>query len=133
MIFNPHPHTDRYSRCATVSLERLILAKKKVRGNVITDHDHLLNEKEAVYLSRKQGFKVLPEAEKSAGVHAHILAFGVRKEIRPNSGVEETIAKIHEQEGIAAAAYPLRYVGESDRAKWRGLDCVKIPQPSLLL
>jgi len=131
MIFDPHTHTDRYSRCATVSLERLILAEKeKVHGIVITDHDHLLNEKEAVYLSRKHGFKVLPGVEISAeGVHAHILAFGVRKEIRPNLGVEETIAKIHEQGGIAAAAHPLRYVNGLDRDKWRGLDCIETLNP----
>jgi len=131
MIFDPHTHTDRYSRCATIGREKLILAeKKKAHGTVITDHDHLLNEEEAAYLGRKHGFKVLPGVEISAeGVHAHILAFGVRKDIRPNLGVEETIAKIHEQEGIAVAAHPLRYVGELDRAKWRDLDCIEILNP----
>jgi len=53
MIFDPHTHTDRYSRCATISLEKLILAeKKKVDGIAITDHDHLLNEEETDHLSR---------------------------------------------------------------------------------
>lgn len=131
MIFDPHTHTDRYSRCATISLEKLILAeKKKVDGIAITDHDHLLNEEETDHLSRKHGFKVLPGVEISAeGIYAHILAFGTEREIRPNLGVEETIAKIHEQGGIAVAAHPLRYVDELDRGKWRGLDCIETLNP----
>jgi len=86
MIFDPHTHIDRYSRCSTISLEKLILAEMdEVDGIAITDHDHLLSEKEADYISRKHGFKVLPRVEISAeGVYAHTLAFGIEKEIRPN-------------------------------------------------
>jgi len=72
----------------------------------------------------------LPGVEISAeGIYAHILAFGTEREIRPNLGVEETIAKIHEQGGIAVAAHPLRYVDELDRGKWRGLDCIETLNP----
>lgn len=131
MIFDPHTHTDRYSRCSTISLEKLILAgRRQLDGIAITDHDHLLSERETDYLSRKHGFKVLPGVEISAeGIYAHILAFDIEKEIRPNLGVEETIAKIHKQGGIAVAAHPLRYVDELERNEWRGLDCIETLNP----
>ena len=135
MIFDLHTHTDRFSSCSMISLEELILAEKgKVDGIAVTDHDHLLNENEAEHLSRKYGFTILPGIEISAdGIYAHILAFGIRKEIRPGLGVEETIAKIHEQDGVAVAAHPLRYVDELDKDKWRGLDCIETLTPNCSL
>ncbi|MFQ6076140.1 MAG: PHP-associated domain-containing protein [Candidatus Bathyarchaeia archaeon] len=135
MILDVHTHTDRYSPCSTISLEELISAeRRKVDGIAVTDHDHLLSEREAEYLSGKYDFTVLPGVEISAeGIYAHILAFGIEREIRPGLGVEETIAKIHEQGGVAVAAHPLRYVDELDRRKWRGIDCIETLTPNCSL
>jgi len=78
---------------------------RKVHGIAITDHDHLLSKNEAEYLGKKYGFVVLPGVEISAeGIYAHLLAFGIKKEIRPDLGVEETIARIHDQGGVAIAS-----------------------------
>lgn len=131
MIFDVHTHTGRYSSCSAISLEELILAERmNADGIVVTDHDHLMDEKEAEYLSRKYEFIVLPGVEISAqGVYAHILAFGIKREIGPDMGVEETLARIHEQGGVAVAAHPLRYVDELDRSVWKGLDAIETLNP----
>ena len=132
MMLDPHTHTDTYSSCSTISLDELISTEKsRVDGIVITDHDHLMGEDEAHYLSKKYDFIILPGVEVSAdGMYAHILAFGVRREIVPDVGVEETIAKIHEQGGVAIVAHPFRYVDELDRKEWGGLDGIETLSPN---
>jgi hypothetical protein len=115
-----------------ISLDELILAEQQyVDGIVVTDHDHLMKVDVAEKLSSKYGYLIFPGIEISAkGIHAHILAFGIEREIRPDLGVRETIAKIHEQNGIAVAAHPLRYVDELDKDEWRGLDAIETLTPN---
>jgi predicted metal-dependent phosphoesterase TrpH len=115
-----------------ISPEELILAEKRyVDGIVITDHDHLLSDKEADALSRKYDFKIFPGVEISAwDIYAHILAFGIKLEIRPDLGVEETITKIHMQDGVAVAAHPLRYVDDLDWKEWKRVDAIETLSPN---
>ncbi len=127
-----HTYTSRHSPCSTISLEDLILAEMRVvDGIAITDHDNLMSVDEADYLSGKYDFVVLPGVEISAeGIYAHILAYGIEREIKPGLGVEETIARIHDQGGVAVAAHPLRYVDDLDGRKWGDLDCVETLTPN---
>jgi predicted metal-dependent phosphoesterase TrpH len=132
MILDLHTHTDRYSACSMISLEELILAEQEyVDGIVVTDHDHLMKAEVAEKLSSKYGYMILPGIEISAkGIYAHILAFGIKREIRPDLGVKETIAKIHEQNGVAVVAHPLRYVNQLDKNEWKDLDAIETLTPN---
>ena len=90
-----------------------------------------MKEEVAENLSSKYGFLILPGIEISAkGIYAHILAFGIKRDIRPDLGARETIAKIHEQNGIAVAAHPLRYVSQLDRNEWKDLDAIETLTPN---
>ncbi|WP_455368128.1 PHP domain-containing protein [[Eubacterium] cellulosolvens] len=135
MMFDLHTHTDGYSPCSRISLEQLILAETRlVDGIAITDHDHLMRDGEAEALTKKYGLLVMPGIEISAdGIYAHILAFGINKEVRPDLGVEETIFKIHEQKGVAIAAHPYRYVNNLDRKEWENLDAIETLTPNCAL
>jgi predicted metal-dependent phosphoesterase TrpH len=115
-----------------ISLEELILVEQEyVDGIVVTDHDHLMKEEVAENLSGKYGFMVLPGIEVSAkGIYAHILAFGIKREIEPDLGVRETIARIHEQDGVAVVAHPLRYVNQLDRNEWKDVDAIETLTPN---
>ena len=132
MMFDLHTHTDGYSPCSRISLEQLILAETNiVDGIAITDHDHLMSNGEAEALTKKYGLLVMPGIEISAdGIYAHILAFGINREVRPDLGVEETISKIHEQKGVAIAAHPYRYVNNLDRKEWGNLDAIETLTPN---
>ena len=132
MILDLHTHTEEYSPCSTISLEELILTEQEyVDGIVVTDHDHLMNEKVAENLSGKYGFMILPGVEISAkDIYAHILAFGIRREIRADLGIGETIARIHEQNGVAIAAHPLRYMDQLDRNEWKDVDAIETLTPN---
>ncbi len=132
MILDLHTHTEGYSPCSRISLEQLILAETNiVEGIAITDHDHLISDEEAESLTKKYGLLVMPGVEISAdGIYAHILAFGINKEIRPDLGAEETIAKIHEQRGVAIAAHPYRYVNYLDWNEWENLDAIETLTPN---
>jgi len=132
MILDLHTHTEEYSPCSTISLEELILTEQEyVDGIVVTDHDHLMNEKVAENLSDKYGFMILPGVEISAkDIYAHILAFGIRREIRADLGIGETIARIHEQNGVAIAAHPLRYIDQLDRNEWKDVDAIETLTPN---
>jgi predicted metal-dependent phosphoesterase TrpH len=117
--------------CSRISLDELISTERMhVDGIAVTDHDHLLIEEDVAYLIKKYDYIVLPGVEISAeGIYAHILAFGLEREVKPDLGVEETIAKIHEQGGVAIAAHPFRYVDEMDLKKWKGIDCIETLTP----
>ena len=132
MILDLHTHTEEYSPCSMISLEELILTEQEyVDGIVVTDHDHLMNEKVAENLSGKYGFMILPGVEISAkDIHAHILAFGIKREIRADLGIGETIARIHEQNGVAIAAHPLRYIDQLDRNEWKDVDAIETLTPN---
>lgn len=132
MILDLHTHTERYSPCSQISLEHLILAEMNiVDGIAITDHDHLISNEETESLTKKYGLLVLPGVEISAdGIYAQILAFGIKKEIMPDLGVEETIAKIHEQRGVAIAVHPYRYVNTLDQKMLENIDAIETLTPN---
>jgi len=131
MILDLHTHTSRYSPCSRISLEELIMAERtRVDGIAITDHDHLMSGDEAERLTRRYGFLILPGVEISADwIYAHILAFGIEKEIKPDLGVEETIAKVHEQGGVAIAAHPFRYTDKLGK-EWGEIDGIETLNPN---
>lgn len=132
MILDLHTHTEEYSPCSAITLEELILKEQEhVDGIAVTDHDHLMKEKVAENLSGKHGFMILSGIEISAkDIYAHILAFGIKREIRADLGIKETIARIHEQNGVAIAAHPLRYMDQLDRNEWKDVDAIETLTPN---
>ena len=63
-------------------------------------------------------------------IYAHILAFGIKREISADLGIGETIARIHEQNGVAIAAHPLRYMDQLDRDEWNDVDAIETLTPN---
>ncbi|MGB9594245.1 MAG: PHP-associated domain-containing protein, partial [Anaerolineae bacterium] len=70
----------------------------------IADHDTLHGSLTARDIAHEYGLEAIPAMEVSSK-HGHILALWVERPVPPNLPADETIARIHEQGGIAIAAH----------------------------
>lgn len=70
----------------------------------VTDHDTLDGSLRACEMARRYRVDAIPGMEISSA-HGHILALFIEHAIPPHLSAEETVARIHEQNGIAIAAH----------------------------
>ncbi len=77
-------------------------------GFAITDHNSLEGTIEALSVGREEGLVVVRGLEVSTS-EGHVLAYGVRDDVRPARSIDETIEAIHAAGGIAVAAHPKRF------------------------
>jgi len=106
-----HLHTN-YSFDTRTSLEQVIERATKAGINcvAVTDHDTIEG---ALELKQIAPFKVII-GEEISSTGGHILGLFLKKAIPPHLSVHETIARIHEQGGVAVAAHPFaRIAGAS--------------------
>lgn len=85
-----------------------ILRKAKERGLsaiAIADHDNLEASFLAEKIAEKYNLMIIPAVEISSK-DGHILAYGVKKNIKPKNSALATIEEIHAQGGLAVAAHP---------------------------
>ncbi|MCD6477586.1 MAG: CehA/McbA family metallohydrolase [Candidatus Aenigmarchaeota archaeon] len=86
-----------------------MVMSKGLNGLAITDHDSVKGSIEGLKYSKKiKNFVLIPGSEVSSA-DGHILALGIKENVRKGLSVQETIDKIHELGGIAIAVHP--YVG----------------------
>jgi len=90
-----------------VTIEK-ILEKAKERelsAIAISDHDNIEASFQAEKLAKKYKIVIIPAIEITSK-DGHILAYGVKKNIKPRMSAQETIEEIHRQGGLAVAAHP---------------------------
>lgn len=118
-IHSMYSKEDSVSKFPLWKLKRMtveaILKMAKKRGLsaiAITDHDNIEASFEAEKLAKRDGITIIPAIEISTK-DGHILAYGVKKNIKPKMSAKATIEEIHRQGGLAVAAHPFSYKGLS--------------------
>jgi len=114
MRYDLHTHTN-YSRHwffgtdAISTPEEMVKAaiRKGLGGIAVTDHDNVKGSLKAKAAGKRldKNFKVITGAEVSSS-SGHILALGVKENVKHGLGVEETVESIHDLGGVAVAAHP---------------------------
>ncbi|MBR9682251.1 MAG: PHP domain-containing protein [Candidatus Aenigmarchaeota archaeon] len=111
MKFDMHIHTNYSDAVETPESMVRAAIKKGLNGIAITDHDNIkggLKAKEYAKAIDKT-FKVIVGAEVSS-LKGHIVALGIKENVKPNMSVEETVKRIHDLGGIAVAAHPFQAI-----------------------
>ncbi len=109
----------------------------------ITDHDTLEGSLRARDLAHRYPFEVIPGMEISSA-HGHILALFIESPIPPGLPAAETVARIHEQKGLAIAAHAMEPLSTGLFAPWPrrltlkeapavGLDALEVFNASLTI
>ena len=119
-----------YSYDSLITPKELILYAKKagLDGVAITDHDRIDGAlKIAKKYSAKTGLLIICGIEVTSR-KGHILALNVQKPIPPCLSVEETLERIHAQNGIAVIAHPnALYHGQFDKSmltRFEGIEVI---------
>jgi len=101
-----HVHTCYSGDCATTLEEIVSQSKRKgLNGVAITDHNTIEGASKLIQ-KENSDLMIIPGIEVST-TRGHILGINVTALIPRGLGIEETVDKIHEADGIAIAAHPL--------------------------
>jgi predicted metal-dependent phosphoesterase TrpH len=93
--------------CQTTITELLETAKKRgLHMIAITDHNTMAGYFAAVAQAKQMGITLIPAEEIDIKEGGHILAYGIRKAIRPFQAAHCVVQQIHAQGGIAVVAHP---------------------------
>lgn len=107
-IADPHCHT--FASDGMVSPADLVEAALKARIDLIavTDHDTMANVKEVQQRGEAAGLAVVPgqEVTTKAPAQTHVLGWFLEKQVRRGLSLEDTVAAIHDQGGLAIIPHP---------------------------
>ena len=98
-----HVHTSYSDSDGSVSEVLKEAQRKGLDGVAITDHKTIRGAHEAL---RRRGRLVVIPGQEVKTQRCEILALGIKKEIKDNLPVLETIKKIHAQGGLAVIPHP---------------------------
>jgi predicted metal-dependent phosphoesterase TrpH len=73
----------------------------------VTDHDEFEASLEATEIAPEYGLLGIPGMEISTAA-GHVLAYGIETPVAPGLSFEETIERIHDQDGIAIVPHPFQ-------------------------
>jgi predicted metal-dependent phosphoesterase TrpH len=131
-----HIHTTASDGFATIQEVLDHLAKLKVFNVIaITDHD-VLDASLWAYSQRSHyAFEIIPGVEVSSA-DGHVLGLWVTQPIPMGMSLAETVAAIHEQQGIAILAHPFeitvcshtfrRYLSQPEVVREAGVDAIEV-------
>lgn len=127
MKFDLHVHSNR-SGDSLMSVWDIVERVKELGfdGFALTDHNTTSGNKEAARLAKKEGLVFIPGIEVSTE-EGHLLGLGVSSLIKAWIPVEEAIAKIHDQGGLAIPAHPYDFIrhGMGDVFKKLDIDAIE--------
>jgi predicted metal-dependent phosphoesterase TrpH len=108
-----HMHTSLNDGTATVR-EVLNYVRENTDLDVvaITDHDRLTGSYQALELANEYPFEIISGSEITT-LHGHLLALFIDKPIPMWRPLDQTIARIHEQGGLAIAVHPFSMLTRS--------------------
>ncbi len=78
----------------------------------ITDHNCIDGSLRVRDLAARRGLEVVP-GEEVGTADGHVLALFIERQLAPGRPIEETVAEVHEQGGLAIAAHPFNMVSSS--------------------
>ena len=100
-----HMHTDHSPDCATPVDVLLDTAKRRGLGAIaITDHNEISGAHEA--RARAEGIKVIVSEEVKTAHEGEVIGLFIEEKIPRGMTLEETIAAIHAQGGLAYVPHP---------------------------
>ena len=114
-----------YSYDSVITPKDLIFYAKKhgLDAIAVTDHDRIDG---ALKIAKEKDFLIIPGIEVSS-LNGHIIGLNVREVIPAKLGVDETVDRIHEADGIAIAAHPTAlYRGELHKHVTREFDALEV-------
>jgi predicted metal-dependent phosphoesterase TrpH len=102
----------------------------------VTDHDEIAASLEAVELCEQRGMVGIPGMEVSTAA-GHVLALGVEELVPAGLSFEETVERIHEQDGLAVVPHPFQesrsgVLAEIDREALTAADAIEVYNSRLL-
>ena len=107
MILDPHIHST-YSSDSTASPRDIVKKAKSIGLDAIAvaDHNTIKGALETMEEAKKiDNFVVIPAMEISSN-KGHIVALGIKEDVKKGLSPEETVEKVRELGGIAIAAHP---------------------------
>lgn len=115
-----HMHTTASDGVATVrEVLDHVAARRHLNVIAITDHDRVDAALWAVEHQHEYDFDIIPGIEVSTTI-GHVLGLWVYRPIKPGLSLDETVAAIHEQGGVAILAHPYHvHMGIVMRSAWR--------------
>ena len=127
MRIDLHVHTTHSDGLSTVKEVLKACKKAGLDGVAITDHDTVSGALEALR-SRPKGLMVIPGVEVSTS-SGHILALGVREDVKSGMPVPDTVEAIHDLGGVAVIAHPYDIIRDGmgfGVAESSGADAVEV-------
>lgn len=108
MIADPHCHT--LASDGMVTPKQLVAAALDAKLDLIavTDHDTMASVREAEARGRESGVTVVPGQEITTRwpAQTHVLGWFLEKPVRTGMSLEDTVAAIHDQGGLAIIPHP---------------------------
>jgi predicted metal-dependent phosphoesterase TrpH len=111
--YDLHCHTN-LSPDAPLTIKELVKTAKErgLDGVAITNHNKIYNGPENI-----NGIDIIPGIEVDVEGGVHLLGYFVEKKIEKNKNFQETVKRIHLQDGFAIWAHPLRKEGVFEENK----------------
>lgn len=91
---------------------RHVIRQRKLAVIAITDHDRIDGGLQVRDLAASYGLQVVVGEEVSTA-DGHLLALFIEQPIAPGRPIEETLAEVHAQGGLAVAAHPFDFLSKS--------------------
>jgi predicted metal-dependent phosphoesterase TrpH len=129
MILDPHIHST-YSSDSTASPRDIVMKARAIGLDAIAVADHNTIKGSLATLKAAKEFKdfvVVPAMEISSS-KGHIVALGIKEDVKPGLSPEETIETVRGLGGIAVAAHPFVSYREGlcDHVKKLDIDAIEI-------
>lgn len=106
--FDLHVHTQASFDAKGSVLDLAMEARERgLHGFAVTDHNTVPDPEELRLAMEQTGLVILSGSEVST-VEGHVLALGVETEVEKGHSLEDTVAAITAQGGVAAPSHPLR-------------------------
>lgn len=128
MILDPHIHST-YSSDSTASPRDIVKKAKSIGLDAIAvaDHNTIKGALATMEEAKKiDNFVVIPAMEISSS-KGHIVALGIKEDVKKGLSPEETVKKVRELGGIAIAAHPFVSYREGlcDHVKEMDIDAIE--------
>ncbi|WP_135851867.1 CehA/McbA family metallohydrolase [Halorussus salinus] len=122
VTIDPHVHSEgSYDGHEPVELLLAQASDIGLDGIVVTDHDTIRESLRAAELASEYGLVGIPGVEVSTAA-GHLLAIGVTERPEPHRPLDETVAEIREEGGVAVVPHPFQRTRHGVR-RGRITDC----------
>ncbi|HPB68610.1 MAG TPA: PHP-associated domain-containing protein [Candidatus Omnitrophota bacterium] len=124
-----HTHTQSFGRTFMNEFQlKESLRRRGMDGLAVTN---FFNVTHALWLQDKLPEFVILVGQEIWTAAGHVIALGIKRKIQDFLSVEETLAQIHDQGGIAVAVHPYLHLGLGGRIRHLPFDAVEVYNAAL--